>query len=218
MCFSPSASFTSSAVLCVTGIIAFTSAGSTPQKVLAGIPFVFSVQQFTEGVLWMSLLHPPWARWEMMATYGFQIFAQLWWPVYIPLSIWLLEYLPAKRKIMLALLCGGIVLSCFTGYFLYKYPQHALADCGHIRYETNFPLAKAWYYGLLYFIPTILAPLLSSHKILRWLGVLFLASYIIARILFHYFEISVWCFFGAMISILVVFMVKSPQRFATSKS
>jgi hypothetical protein len=109
------------------------------------------------------------------------------------------------------LLCGS-VLSLFTGYYLYKYPVHALAENNHIRYLPGFPLAQKWYYGLLYFLPTIVAPVISSLRPLRWLGYLFLFSYAGTRILFHYYEISVWCFFGALISITVLFMITGPLK------
>jgi hypothetical protein len=212
MCFSSTASFAASAVLSVTGVASMAYARTRAQRVLAGIPLIFAVQQFTEGVLWMALMHPEWAQWETVTTYAFQVFAQMTWPLYIPLCALLFEHSAARRKVIWGLFLSGILLSAFTGYCLYVYPVHAIASKHHIMYESGFPLAKQWYYGLLYFLPTILAPLISSAKALRWLGVLFLVSYVIARLLFHYYEISVWCFFGALISILVLFFIRSLQK------
>jgi len=207
MCFSAAASFTSSAVLAATAVVSLITARNAPQRVLAGIPLVFSIQQFTEGVLWMSLLHPAWAHWEGITTYVFQIFAEIFWPVYIPLCMLLFERAGTKRTVMAALMCCGILLAAYTGYSFYQYPVHAFAANHHIRYESDFPLSKRWFYGLLYFMPTVICPLMSSKKILRLLGYLFFFSYVVARLLFHYFEVSVWCFFGAIISLIVMIML-----------
>ncbi len=179
---------------------------------MAGIPFVFAIQQCVEGVLWMSLLHPAWHRWEGAATYLFQVFAQVVWPVYIPLSILFFENSRSRQRMIFLLFLFGVGLSACTCYYLYQYPVQAIAEHHHIRYEPGFPLAQKWYYGLLYFLPTILAPILSSVRHIRWLGYLFLFSYAVSRVLFHFYEISVWCFFGALISAMVLFIITRPLK------
>jgi hypothetical protein len=207
MCFSASMSFSASAVLSVFGVVSLAKSQRYEQRVLAGIPLIFAVQQFTEGVLWMSLLHTSWAAWANPATYGFLFFAQVTWPVYIPLCILLLEQKQRKKEIIAALMLAGGILSVYTAFCLYHYPAHAVIGNHHIKYELGFAMAQKWYYGLLYFLPTIVSPLVSSIKKVHLLGYLFLISYVAARLLFHYFEISVWCFFGAMISSIVLFII-----------
>ncbi len=212
MCFSASASFGASAVLSVAGVVSFARSRTTAQRFLAAVPFIFAIQQFTEGVVWMSLLHQAWAHWERTATYGFLVFAQMVWPVYIPLCILLYEGEPVKKKIMTALFVAGIVLSAYIGYCLCNYSIVAVVEQHHIKYELGFPLAHQWYYGLLYFLPTILAPVISSMKRLRWLGYLFLISYVATRLLFHLFEVSIWCFWGAAISLIVLGIIMKPEK------
>ena len=58
MCFSAGASFGASALLGVAGAIAVTRATTIPQRLFASIPFVFSVQQLAERLLWLSLKNP----------------------------------------------------------------------------------------------------------------------------------------------------------------
>jgi hypothetical protein len=212
MCFSATASFSASTLLAATGIVSFTQAKNNPQRILAGIPFIFSVQQFTEGILWLSLMHTAWRGWEHTATYAFQIFAQMLWPVYIPLSILFFEQEQVRRYVILFLLLCGIALSLYTGYAFYTYSVHAFAENHHIRYVSTFPLVQKWYYGLVYFLPTIVAPIVSSSKPLRWLGYLFFISYVGVRLLFHFYEISVWCFFGALISFSILYMICRPLK------
>jgi hypothetical protein len=207
MCFSPTASFGASVVLGGIGVASIASSRTVPQKVLSGIPILFALQQFTEGVLWLALQRSDWSQWQTIATYGFLVFAQMVWPVYVPLSMLLFEQEARRRKIIGVLTVIGVLLASYVGVCMYHYPVSAVADHHHIRYVLEFPLARKWSYGLFYFIPTILAPLVSTTKSLRWLGYLFLGSWVMVRILFAMWVISVWCFFGAIISLVVLFIV-----------
>ena len=204
MCFSATASFTASAVLGTTSLTALSLSRSRPQKILAGIPLLFALQQFTEGILWLALMHNDWAQWQKPAMYGFLFFAQMLWPVYVPLSMLLFETDMVKKKIINMLLGFGILFALYIGWCLYRYPVAAYIDAHHIRYDLGFALSRKWYYGLLYFVPTILSPVISSVKRLHLLGYLFLGAYIVARLLFHFYVISVWCFLGAIISIIII--------------
>lgn len=212
MCFSATASFSSSALLATTGVVSMYRASNKAQRLFAAVPLVFAVQQFTEGVLWMSLSHPSWYQYRESSTYLFQVFAQMIWPVYMPLLTVLFENERKKKNLIMVFLLFGITLSVYTAYGLYRYPTYAMAQEHHIRYISDFQLAKKWYYGVLYFLPTIIAPAFSNVKYLRWLAALFFMSYVATRIFFHFYEISVWCFFGAVISFSIFFMVRKLQK------
>ena len=58
MCFSASASFGASALLGVIGTVAVVKAKTTSQRLFAVIPFIFSIQQLTEGLLWVAIKQP----------------------------------------------------------------------------------------------------------------------------------------------------------------
>lgn len=212
MCFSPVASFSAGVVLCAAGVVSLVRSRTPAQRVLSGIPLIFAVQQFAEGVLWLALSDLAWAHLQLAAMYAFLVFAQMVWPVYLPFAILLFETQPARRKAIRILCISGLLFAAYIGFCLYYYPVGVAADQHHIRYDLGFALAHKWYYGLLYFIPTILAPLISGVKKLHWLGYLFLGSYIVTRLLFHYYVVSVWCFFGAVISLLVLYIVVSLTR------
>jgi hypothetical protein len=212
MCFSPIASFGASVVLTATGVAALTNSRTLPQRALSGVPFLFALQQFAEGILWLSLTDPRWSECQNAATYSFLIFAQVIWPAYVPLCILLFERNERRKKLVSVLTIAGFLFSLYAAFALYSYPVSAEVAEHHIKYHLEFELSQKWYYGLLYFVPTILAPLASSVKRLRWLGYLFLGSYIVARLLFHFWVISVWCFFGAIISLLVVYLVRETRN------
>jgi hypothetical protein len=207
MCFSPVASFGASVVLSGIGIVAMAKARTVPEKFLSGIPVLFAIQQCLEGTLWLALSNPDWAQWQWPTTFGFLLFAQVVWPIYMPIAMLLFEDDPLRKRILTFCTISGFALGTYLVFCLLHYPISASANEHHIRYDLGFALARKWYYGLLYFVPTIVSSLFSSTRRLRWLGYLFLASYIAARLLFQHFVVSVWCFFGAIISIVVLVIV-----------
>jgi hypothetical protein len=217
MCFSPSASFGAAVVLSAVGAVAMSRADTASKKVLCAIPFIFAFQQFTEGMLWLSLLHSQWAAFTTSATYAFLIFAQVVWPAYIPLVILLFEKDKRRKKFISAFLIFGLLFALQALYSIFAYPIAVQAQHNHIQYELGFSLTQKWYYGLLYFVPTVFAPLLSSNKNLHWLGYVFFVSYVAARLLFHFYVISVWCFFGALTSV-VVLMIVTRMRVAEAQT
>src|SRR6188768_3673276 len=60
-------------------------------RIIASIPLIFAVQQFTEGFLWLSLTSPRFAGLQSVATIVFLFFAQVVWPVWVPYAILKLE-------------------------------------------------------------------------------------------------------------------------------
>ena len=212
MCFSPSVSFGAGIVLSATGITALSFSRTTPQRILSAIPLLFALQQITEGFVWLSLQDAAWAHWQLAATYLFLIFAQIVWPIYVPFSMLLFERNKIRRNAISIMLVAGIALGTYIGISLWMYPPVATIGMSHIHYELPFSLAHKWYYGLLYFIPTILSSLISSQNKLRWLGYLFFISYVFTRLLLHYYVISVWCFFGAAISIVILVIILNLRK------
>ena len=55
MCFSAGASFAGGAVLSVVGIATQGKVRKPKQRLFAVIPLLFALQQFAEGILWITL-------------------------------------------------------------------------------------------------------------------------------------------------------------------
>jgi hypothetical protein len=98
MCFSAAASFSVSGILLVAGIATLRQAKERKVVPFALIPLIFSVQQLTEGVLWIALQNPEYEGWRNAAAYVFMVFAQVVWPVWVPLSVLLLEKEEVRKK------------------------------------------------------------------------------------------------------------------------
>lgn len=223
MCFSATASFGASAVLGTVGVIAITKAKTNPQRVFATIPLIFAVQQFTEGLLWLSLKNADMASWQHLLTYIYLVFAMAVWPLWVPLTIRMLEKDAKRKKIMNVLVAIGAVVSIIVVLVLSLYPVEVMTplclSCpvsstpdirNHLHYEFTFPAVAKGLIGtftVLYIMATIVTPFVSSIKKMKWLGVVFLVSYLFAVIFFNSFVVSVWCFFAALLSFVVLWII-----------
>ncbi|MDQ3109421.1 MAG: hypothetical protein M3R17_05960 [Bacteroidota bacterium] len=207
MCFSAEVSFTASAVLTVSGIVAVKKATSPKQIWFACIPFIFAIQQLAEGVLWYSYSHDGFADFRTLSTATFLIFAQVIWPFWVPFSVLMVEENPKRRLILKYFLLVGVTLSVYVSYCLFVYPFNAYPDAHHLKYELGFPLAHSLIAALFYFVPTVLSCVVSTKKRMTTLGLVIFSSYIIARIFFSEYSLSMWCFFSAIISVLVIYVV-----------
>src|SRR5690349_25018906 len=134
MCFSASASFGAGIILGVIGVVTLKKAKNFPQRLLAAIPLIFSIQQFSEGVLWLALMNSHYAGWQQSATYIFLVFAYMVWPVWIPLTIMLLEKNKKRRKLLQVLFITGIFISVYIAFCMLSYSVKAVVFNYHIHY------------------------------------------------------------------------------------
>ena len=178
----------------------------------AAIPLLFSLQQFSEGFVWLSYTHDSYSLYGRIATYSFLFFAQVVWPVVIPLSIMGLETDPKRKKTLLVMTGMGALLAVYLTYCLIMYPVSANVDCYHIHYSLDFPLVFSWVSAVFYFIPIVLPAFISSFRRVPLLGLLTLISYFITEAFYVNYFISVWCFFAAMISGLILWVLVEVKR------
>jgi hypothetical protein len=200
MCFSASASFGAGVVLLVIGVASISKAKSPSQIVFASIPFIFAVQQITEGFLWLALSSPAFVQLRQVTTYNFLFFAQVVWPFWVPLAIYKLEKKETEKKTLLIFVLLGAVVSLYLSYCLLMFPIEAKIISYHISYIQGYPASLKYFVGILYIIATIVPPFFSSIKRMWMLGMTVLFSYIISTIFYTDYIISVWCFFASIIS------------------
>lgn len=212
MCFSAKASFGAAAVLGTIGMVTLVKAKTKEERILATMPLLFCLQQISEGFLWLSLMYPAFQDFKQPSFYTFLFFAEMVWPIFVPLMSLMAEPELKRRNWMKALLgIGfGIDATLIAGFLLY--PSFASLKGRHIFYDVQFPLVNYWFYGLIYFLPTILAPLLSSYKRFRVFGVSLFLAYVGSRIFYNHYVISIWCYFGALLSIYSLMMIQEMQQ------
>lgn len=207
MCFSAGASFTAGAVLSVIGIVSLKKVQRPSQKMFAAIPLLFAAQQFTEGILWLSLPDPSRILMQQITTWLFIFFAQVIWPFWVPVSILLLEKKLSRKKSQQILALTGIAVSAYLLFCLLAYPVEARIDGYHISYKQHYPELMIRYGSILY-IAAIIGPCFFSHVKRMWmLGATTLISYLITAFFYENYVLSVWCFFASLISISVLIIM-----------
>jgi hypothetical protein len=207
MCFSAGASFVAGTVLCATGIVAIKKAKTSSFLFLASIPLLFALQQFTEGFVWLSLTNNDFVSLHKIFVYIFISFALVIWPTLLPLSIYQIEENKKRKKILFAILLIGIGLSVFMLGCLIFRTVTARVMFLHIYYDIDYSLELPIFKNLIYIIPTVLPPFVSSIKNMKIFGSAIVVSFIVTSLLFKENTVSVWCFFAAIISIIIILIV-----------
>ena len=215
MCFSAEASFGASLIIGTAGVLAIVKSKNLPQKLFASIPIVFSIQQFTEVMLWLTLSNPSLNSWQPVFLHLFLVFAIVFWPVWIPLTIRLLETEPMRKKILNVLLVIGVFISLGIAWILWSYPVKVMSGGHHLHYVLDIPpgirkMTDA--FSLLYCLSTIASPFLSGIKRMKWLGIVFALSYIFTLIFYKGFVVSIWCYFAALLSLVILWILTGIRK------
>ncbi|MBI9034755.1 MAG: hypothetical protein JEZ03_09825 [Bacteroidales bacterium] len=212
MCFSAAASFGASAVLGTIGIVALKRAQNPNQYFFSGIPVLFALQQFAEGILWIALSDPDFAVLKPPMTYAFLFFALIIWPIWAPFSILMVETHLLRRKILKYLLVTGLIMAIYSSLQILLFKVDSFIDYCHISYKIELLYKNNHWSSLPYLIPTLFAFFISGNRGIRIVGIVIFIAYIITRMFYIEYLISVWCFFAAIVSILILFVVVQPHE------
>lgn len=223
MCFSASVSYSAAAVLVTTGLYAIQQARRLhpPYWMWALVPVLFGLQQAFEGRVWQELDAGD-ASAAVPYALGFHFFSHFLWLWWFPLCSYLVEPGKIRKRIM----GGCAAFGAFAGALVYSvmlfHPEwmmvavreHSIYYSFSVPYHSfiHLPITPAALYAL-----TILVPLFaSSHGKIRIFGGLVVLSVMLASEAYSYAYVSVWCFFAAVLSLYLVYMIR--HLVAQSKS
>jgi Family of unknown function (DUF6629) len=215
VCFSSGASLATGVLLLPVGAYSITAALRKNRRYLplAVTPALFGIQQLCEAGVWLGI------GWDDAAlikngSLAFLFFAIAFWPFWIPLAAAVLELRPARRMLFLGLAAFG--LACGFAFYLpgaLHYDEWlSVAIVGHsIQYDlSGVPIAQAiavLVWQVVYLSLVCLPLLLSREPRLRALGVSVAIAAVITHVAFRYAFASVWCFFAAILSIHICFVL-----------
>lgn len=202
VCFSASASFVTAAIVGAIGFATLRRVRERRAIMLAFAPLLFAAQQSVEGLLWLALPRAPDGPASTALTIAFLFFAEVWWPVYTPFAVLLIEPTAVRRRAMLLCLAVGIGVAAYMSWGLANWTHRAHILDGHIVYASEYPSANPAL--LLYLAATALPLLLASHGTVRLLGVIVFIGAAIAHTVYREAFVSVWCFFAAAASVIVL--------------
>jgi len=201
MCFSATASFVVGSALSAVGVVTVKKAKRKAEIPFALIPLLFGIQQITEGFVWLSFrFDTSWLN--VIATYIYSLFSHVLWPIFVPISVGLLETVPWRKKALHIFQFMGIAVGLYLLYFLVKFPITSRVINESIVYNSpHFYIIPVL---IFYFAATCISSLFSSHKIINIFGIIALLSAAVAYGFYAESFISVWCFFAAILSVIIL--------------
>lgn len=215
MCFSASVSYSAAAVLVGTGVYAVQQARRLhrPYWMWALVPVFFGLQQAFEGRVWQELDAGD-AGAAVPFALGFHFFSHFLWLWWFPLSSYLVE----PGKIRKRIFGGCAMFGAFAGTLIFSvmifHPEWMSVGVREhsITYDFSVPFRSSNYLPItpaaLYALTILVPLLLSSHRLIRVFGVLVILSSVLTSEVYGYAYVSVWCFFTAVLSLYLVYMIR----------
>jgi heme A synthase len=214
MCFSASASLTASAFLVPTGIYCIRMALDRDRDYLSisCLPLAFGIQQGIEGLLWLGFEAQN-SNEILLYALGFLFFSHFFWLAWIPFSALAVEPHPLKKKILFGLTALGTLYGALLYIPLLLNPGwlNVRVINGSIDYQLELIFSDFFPSHLMVwlYIFFILCPLfLSSVRSITRLGGLIAISAFFTYFSFSHAFISVWCFFAAVISAYIFYILQ----------
>lgn len=135
-------------------------------------------------------------------THAYSFFSHVFWPIYVPLAVLLLEPVRWRRQVLLAIALAGAAVGLYLLYVLVRLPVVAEVSNSHMAYLS--PHFYVFAVMALYVLGTCVSLMVSSHSAVRLFGAAAFLSFMAAYFFYATWLISVWCFFAALLSGIVL--------------
>ncbi len=198
MCFSATASFAAAAGLGAVGAASLRHVRSKDQVALALVPTLFAIQQAVEGIVWLTFGRP---ALHAAATFVFVLFSHVFWPVFLPIAVWLIEPDRRRRRVLVVLITLGAAVSATLLLTILKGPISAEIAGRSLNYVVRIPDVPFGF--VAYLLATCFSCLLSTRKYVKLFGAALVLSLLIASWSYRQALYSVWCFFAALLSLII---------------
>lgn len=217
MCFSLQASAIASITLMIIGSLTVKNNYAYKTRFIAMIPFIFGLQQASEAIIWLQFFVPLSKAIIDIATYFFLICAYAIWPLWVPTALWYAESdINTKKKLLISIISGAAIASLLL-YYLSMHKPHSTITCAHIVYTTH--IKQYWYIpGSIAYLLATIAPWFITHFYRFWImGIALIISYGLSLWLYLNALTSVWCFFAALLSGLLLIILDKNKPLITKK-
>jgi len=207
MCFSASASFVAAGALAIIGSATVRAAPTRRFVPLAAIPLLFAAQQACEGALWLALERAPFHVGGTPLARAFLFFALFVWPAWVPLSLFVVEEHPRKKRILAALSAGGAILGLWLIGCATLRDANACVAFGNLYYWVQIDAPMKHVVPAVYLAFVALPLALSSLRGSTLLAIATIGSCALSAAMSRAGFVSVWCFFAAALSGVVGLVV-----------
>jgi hypothetical protein len=214
MCFSATGSFGVAAVLAGVGVVSVAQKKVDAHRLLSATPLLFAVQQVAEGMVWHTINDPAQETIHLVSVAVFLGFALVVYPTWSALSLFVAEKNPRRRKALGVLLAFGVGVSIYAAALLIQQRPIARISGHSIAYsysETGSPLVLALYLPG-YVIPTVVPFFVSTMNKAKVMGTVLAIGLVATFIIKRQALTSVWCFFAAVMSGVIVLSIAAEHR------
>ncbi|NGX58712.1 MAG: hypothetical protein K940chlam3_01620, partial [Chlamydiae bacterium] len=220
MCFSAESSFSAAALLTVIGYATISDTKNKKEYLLAAIPLLFAIQQFSEGVLWVCLMNDmAESVIASIAKWIYIFFAFVNWPIWLPLSLYFIETQRLRKVMLLITLAMGTAFVVWNfSLFVDEPVTVGIVDNSiqYSAYETSTP-AVFWILRALYVSSIIIPCFVSSYRYIWSFGLIVALSFVAAEYFYHATFTSVWCLFAAVASAAIFVVLRLNRQEPTSR-
>jgi hypothetical protein len=203
MCFSAEASFVGAAVITTAGVASLALITNKREIPFAALGLLFGAHQALEGWTWLELDGSNDAVLSGFGVHFWVMFAWALLPIYVPISVWLIEKDPRKRRWMTGLIGIGGVLAAFMAVQALQPEIEVSVVDGNLNYHLGLPFS-AVFLAVPYVLATCVTPMLSSFRWVRIFG----AGNFVAMSLAAFIQAkdysSIWCTLAAFLSLMIL--------------
>ncbi len=207
MCFSATADLVGGVILAAIGLDAARHVHQRRDHLaLAALPLLLAAHQIDEAFVWWALQgHVP-AAVGQVAVWIYLLFAFVVLPTYVPLSVLALEAPGPRRRVILAFVALGAVVSTVFLVAMLDGPVTAELHPHHLAYSVGLPAALVVVAG--YLAATCGSLLASGYHRLALYGVVnLIAVALLTRLAIDGFA-SLWCAWAAVTSAAIALALR----------
>lgn len=219
ICFSASASFTSSALLIPAGVYSVRKALQLKREYLliSSFLFLFSLQQAIEGLVWLSFRKGD-LEYIQIFSKAFLSFSYLIWPVLSPLAVALLESSYLKRRLLVIYTFIALAFGCSIyvplllndGWLNVQILNYSIFYDARLIFD---PYISKDLLGVLYATIIIGPMFISSDRHIKEFGLIIFIVGLFASFYYYNAFISVWCFFAGIVSLYIIYILRKVSMF-----
>ena len=201
MCISANVDFGASLGIGAVGVATLRQVREPRAVLFAAIPLLFALHQFVEGFVWLGVNGEIRQEATGHVAFLFVLYAQGVLPLLMPLAVLLMEPAGPRHRLIAALTATGAGLCAYILYAVIALPTTVTVQ-GHSLVYTN-EASETVCSGTVYAIVTCGGLLLSSHRVVRWFGVLNVVGLVGTLLAKGYAVTSIWCLYAALVSVVL---------------
>jgi hypothetical protein len=212
MCVSAAASFVAGSTLAVVGALTVAKALRDDRSmiVFALFPAIFSLHQFLEGAVWLSLGGSFDGR---TVTYLYLFVATVLWPTLCPLASLFAKPTRASQVVRYLLVVAGLALSAYQVILLATASGVDVKVVGHsLSYVIDYKSPPPEFINYTYAFLTVFPLLVVRRGLINILGVLAGVAFLYTLLQMREVWYSVWCFSAAVFSAFLYFAIGETRR------